>query len=412
MGNLVYNWIERYVLLKSQGGDPLKLKLNKNNIRNNYEFRFYKYLTFIFIILFSCIITVSNLTNFKKVRKLIADEVRIDYNDFFDYEIENSNDGLEKIYSNYSNISRVPIEKLIAINVIYYCQDNNMYLEPYMRSYVDNKYLSKDEKKELYIAVDKEIKRIENIYTVNLMFKRFSPYILSIIFVTFIMCGISLIKNLSNREKIFLGILVFVLGIYICYISFYSLGSELLISLSIIGSVFEFAKNIDCDFIKNLRFIFLVFIVFIFIFVGNENIRINNIGNYNSNDILMINNLKKVSCSDDTDRYKRLGLILFSELNKTNLIEINENKEYIDNLIKSKNKITFIDRRNKNVICYVYFYENMPTYRLIYFENNSNRKLYEGVLNPYMRSIIIKLNGKEKYRDNRNISYYQRFKFV
>lgn len=73
--------------------------------------------------------------------------------------------------------------------------------------------------------------------------------------------------------------------------------------------------------------------------------------------------------------------------------------------MESDKKITFVDKKSKNTICHIYLYKDIPIYRVVYFENNSNRKLYEGVLNPYMRSMVIKLNGCGRHRGKGRIVY-------
>ena len=78
-----------------------KIDTNKD-AEKKYEYRFYRYLGLILIILFSCIVTVSNLINPGETKKLISELVRNDYKDFFQYEIKNSDKSLQDIYDSYS----------------------------------------------------------------------------------------------------------------------------------------------------------------------------------------------------------------------------------------------------------------------------------------------------------------------
>ena len=65
----------------------IKIKKNINkDAEKKYEYRFYRYLGLVLIILFSCIVTVSNLINSYATNKLISQMVRKDYSDFFQYE--------------------------------------------------------------------------------------------------------------------------------------------------------------------------------------------------------------------------------------------------------------------------------------------------------------------------------------
>lgn len=62
----------------------IKIKKNINkDAEKKYEYRFYRYLGLVLIILFSCIVTVSNLINPGETKKLISELVRKGYSDFF-----------------------------------------------------------------------------------------------------------------------------------------------------------------------------------------------------------------------------------------------------------------------------------------------------------------------------------------
>ena len=94
MGKIVYNWIEikiNIIILKGWASLIKIKKIDTNkDAEKKYEYRFYRYLGLILIILFSCIVTVSNLINPGETKKLISELVRNDYRDFFQYEIKNS----------------------------------------------------------------------------------------------------------------------------------------------------------------------------------------------------------------------------------------------------------------------------------------------------------------------------------
>lgn len=163
----------------------------------------------VLIILFSCIITVSNLINPGKTRSLIVEIVRNDYSDFFQYELHNSDKSLEDVYDSYANDKNIEVYKIIALNTIYFGQSKSRYLEPYIRKYIDKYNLSKSDVISLYEEVNKEIKNIENKYIFKLIVKRFSTYILAIAFVTFIMGSASFIRRRNNIEKIIINIFIF-----------------------------------------------------------------------------------------------------------------------------------------------------------------------------------------------------------
>ncbi|EGT3601240.1 hypothetical protein FT888_13650, partial [Clostridium perfringens] len=193
----------------------LEKKYIKKDAEKKYEYRFYRYLGLVIIILFSCIVTVSNLINPGETRKLIAEIVRNDYSEFFKYELHNSDKSLEDIYASYSKDKDIEVYKLMALNTIYFGQDKNRYLEPYIRPYIDKNNLSKSDRIKLYGDVNREIKNIENKYTFKLIVKRFSPYILAIAFVTLIMGSASFIRKRNNVERNIINIFIFLAGIYI-----------------------------------------------------------------------------------------------------------------------------------------------------------------------------------------------------
>ena len=116
----------------------IKIKKNINkDAEKKYEYRFYRYLGLILIILFSCIVTVSNLINSDATKKLISQMVRKDYSDFFQYELKNSDRSMQGIYDLYSKRENIYVYKLMALNTIYFGGDRNRYLEPYIRPYID-----------------------------------------------------------------------------------------------------------------------------------------------------------------------------------------------------------------------------------------------------------------------------------
>ena len=122
MGKIVYNWIviKRNIIILKGWASLIKIKKNINkDAEKKYEYRFYRYLGLVLIILFSCIVTVSNLINPGETKKLISELVRKDYSDFFQYELQNSDKSLQEIYDSYSKNENIEVYKLMALNTIY-----------------------------------------------------------------------------------------------------------------------------------------------------------------------------------------------------------------------------------------------------------------------------------------------------
>lgn len=373
----------------------IKLKKNiKKSLENKYEFRFYKYLVFILLILFSCIITVSSLINPTQARKIIAMEVRLNYNDFFTYEIDNSYKGLEYVYDTYSSENNICIEKLMAINIIYFGQDENRYLEPYIRGYIDNKTLYNRSKKNLYISVNRETQSIENSYVFKIVAKRFLPYVLAIIFVTSIMFSISFMKKRKAIEKIIFGIILFIMGAFICYLSFYSFMNGILLSIAIVGATGEFTIGVECKSLKWFECIFLFVILSIILLASNNNTNNSVLGCRNS-ELFLVDNLENKIGDKKQGTIQALGNNLLNELKKSQMIEINIDNSKMGNLLNAdNNRLVFKDNITRDNVFFIYFYKDIPVYRFVCVNGYTDISIYEGVFNPYMRSIITKLDGK------------------
>lgn len=373
----------------------------KKDAEKKYEFKFYRYLGLVLIILFSCIVTVSNLINTGETRKVIAEIVRNDYSEFFQYEIYNNDKGLENIYDDYSKENNISVERLIALNTIYFGQDESRYLKPYMRSYINKHNLSEEDRRNLYEQVNKEIKVIENKYTFKLMVKRFSPYVLAIIFVTVIMGSSSFIRKRTRVEKIVINSLVLLVGTYICYLSLINIKHGILIKIVIIGALLEFIienKSKVLNYVGGTVVIFIV-VLSLFVKLRDKNIDLNK---YSNDNLVLVNNLQKNSNIENGQNVEKFDESLFSEMKKQNLIEVNEPENQVNKLIQEKNKLILEDKSTDKPIFYIYLYNEMPIYRIVSFEDANSIKVYEGVLNPYMRSTLMKFQKRKSYRKKKS----------
>lgn len=373
----------------------------KKDAEKKYEFKFYRYLGLVLIILFSCIVTVSNLINPEETRKVIAEIVRNDYSEFFQYEIYNNDKGLENIYDDYSKENNISVERLIALNTIYFGQDESRYLKPYMRSYINKYNLSEEDSRNLYKQVNKEIKVVENKYTFKLIVKRFSPYVLAIIFVTVLMGSSSFIRKRTRVEKKVINILVLLIGTYICYLSLINVKHGILINIAIIGALLEFIIDNKSKVLNYVggTVVICIAIASLFVKFHNKNINLNK---YSNDNLVLVNNLKENSNIEKGKDVKKIDRSLFSEMKKQNLIEVNEPEDQVNKLIEEKNKLIFKDKATDKPIFYIYLYNEMPIYRIVFFENTNSIKVYEGVLNPYMRSTLMKFQKGKSYRKKKS----------
>lgn len=381
-------------------------KLDKKGVKKDaekkYEFKFYRYLGLVLLILFSCIFTVSNLINSGETRKVIAEIVRTDYSEFFQYEISNNDKCLEDIYDNYSNEHNISVAELMAANIIYFGQDENRYLKIYIRPYIDKHDLSKEDRRDLYENVKREIKIIENKYTFKLIVKRFSPYVLAIIFLTLIMAGSSFIRKRTRFEKNVINILVLLIGIYICYLSLINVKHGILINIAVVVTLLEFIIENKSNLLKYAGGTVIIFIVATSLFVkfDNKNIDLNK---YNADNLVLVNNLQENSNIEGEQSIQEIGENLFSEMKKENMIEINESKDEVNKLIEKKNKLIFNNKITNKPVFYVYLYNEIPVYRVVSLEDANSIKVYEGVLNPYMRSNLMKLERGKKCRKKEGV---------
>ncbi|MDZ4994473.1 hypothetical protein GNF80_16125 [Clostridium perfringens] len=373
----------------------------KKDAEKKYEFKFYRYLGLVLIILFSCIVTVSNLINSEETRKVIAEIVRNDYSEFFQYEIYNNDKGLENIYDDYSKENNISVERLIALNTIYFGQDESRYLKPYMKSYINKYNLSEEDRGNLYKQVNREIKVIENKYTFKLIIKRFSPYVLAIIFVTIIMGSSSFIRKRTRGEKKVINILVFLIGTYMCYLSLINVKYGILINIAIIGALLEFIIENRSKVLNYVGGTVVICIAFASLFVKFHNKNIN-LNKYSNDNLVLVNNLHENSNIENGQDVKKIDRSLFSEMKKQNLVEVNEPEDQVNKLIEEKNKLILKDKATDKPILYIFLYNEIPIYRIVSFEDTNSIKVYEGVLNPYMRSTLMKSQKGKSYRKKKS----------
>ncbi len=378
----------------------IEKKYIKKDAEKKYEYRFYRYLGLVLIILFSCIVTVSNLINQGETKKLISEIVRNDYSDFFQYELQNSDKSLEEIYDSYSKNENIEVYKLMALNTIYFGGDRNRYLEPYIRPYIDKYNLSQNDRMKLYEDVNKEIKNIENKYIFKLIVKRFSPYILAIAFVTLIMGSASFIKKRNNAEKIIINIFLFLAGIYICYLSIINVKYGIWINLAILLALIEFIIENKS---KSLEYIggSIILIILSLSILGKFECKTNELEKYDINKLVLVNNFQETNFANGEHDIQKSGRALYSEMKKENMILIDNSNENINNLIENKKKIIFNSKETNKPVFYMCLYNNIPVYRLALVKEGQIIKIYEGVLNPYMRSTIMKLERGNSHNKNK-----------
>ncbi|XZL28022.1 hypothetical protein ACSXAG_14800 [Clostridium perfringens] len=378
----------------------LEKKYIKKDAEKKYEYRFYRYLGLVIIILFSCIVTVSNLINPGETRKLIAEIVRNDYSEFFQYELHNSDKSLEDIYVSYSKDKDIEVYKLMALNTIYFGQDKNRYLEPYIRPYIDKNNLSKSDRIKLYGDVNREIKNIENKYTFKLIVKRFSPYILAIAFVTLIMGSASFIRKRNNVERNIINIFIFLAGIYICYLSIINVKHGIWINLAIMLALTEFIienKTILLEYIGGS----IILIILALSILGKFECKTNELDKYDVNKLVLVNNFQGANFVEGEQAIQRIGRALYFEMKKENMILIDNSSEEINSIIENKEKIIFNSKETNKPAFYMCLYNNIPIYRLALVKDGYIIKIYEGVLSPYMRSTLMKLERVKGYKKNK-----------
>ena len=354
----------------------------------------------ILINLFSCIVTVSNLINSDATKKLISQMVRKDYSDFFQYELKNSDRSMQGIYDSYSKSENIDVYKLMALNTIYFGGDRNRYLEPYIRPYIDKYNLSQNDRLKLYEDVNKEIKNIENKYIFKLIVKRFSPYILAIAFVTLMMGSASFIRKRNNVERIIINILIFLAGIYICYLSSISVKSGIWINLAIMIALAEFIIENKTKLLECIGGAIILIILALSI-LGKFEYKSNELYKYDVNKLVLVNNFQGANFANEEHDIQRSGRALYSEIKKENMILVDNSNENINNLIENKEKIIFNNKENNEPVFYMCLYNNIPVYRLALVKDGQIVKIYEGVLNPYMRSTLMKLERGKGHKKNK-----------
>ncbi len=87
------------------------------------------------------------------------------------------------------------------------------------------------------------------------------------------------------------------------------------------------------------------------------------------------------------------------------MILIDNSNENINNLIENKEKIIFNNKENNKPVFYMCLYNNIPVYRLALVKEGQIVKIYEGVLNPYMRSTLMKLERGKGHKKKQSMQY-------
>lgn len=377
-----------------------KREINKD-AEKSCEIRFYRYLVLILIILFSCIFTFSNLVSRGETKNLIWESVRQDYNDFFKYEIENSNKSLYEIYNFYSNEENIDVCKLMALNSIYFGKDENRYLEPYVRPYIDEYDLKQEERIKLYKEVNKDIKSIERRYTCKLSFKRFLPYILSLVFLIVLMYISSSISKKEKGKKRIMSLLVFFIGGLICLFSILNLKEGIWISLAISLALIEFTLENRIKPIKYVlgAFILICMILTIFKFQYDKD----NLGGYDTGNIFLENNFKDTNLPDREQDIQRTGQVLYSEIKNEKLILVADSEKELESLKNNERKIVFFNKESNSPMFYLCLYDGLPVYRVVLIKDGNPNKAYEGILNPYMKRTLMTLENFSKPNNLENL---------
>lgn len=363
------------------------------------EVKFYRYLVLILIILFSCIFTFSNLINPEETRDLIWELVRRDYNDFFRYEIENNESSIDEIYELYSKNKDIEVETLMALNTMYFGKYENRYLEAYIRPYIDRFDLKQDERIKLYKKVNTEIKNIERKYTCILSFKRFLPYIVSLIFLIVLMYISSIIHKFDNNNKRIITLLLFFIGGLICIFSILNLKEGIWINIAILLGLIEFTIENKINIVKYMGGALALIILSLSIFRIQYDR--NNIASYDADNLFLSSNLEKVELVEEEQDIQRGGQALYSEIKKEKLILIGSTTEELKNLVENESKVVFISKEDNMPIFYLCLYNGLPVYRLVFVKDGYIERVYEGVLNPYMKSTLRSL---EKFDDSEEIT--------
>ena len=288
----------------------------------------------------------------------------------------------------------------MALNTIYFGRDENRYLEPYIRPYIEKYNLSQNDRIKLYEEANKEIKNIENKYTFKLIVKRFSPYILAIAFVTLIMGSASFIKKRNGIEKGVINIIIFLAGIGICCFSIIDVKHSIWINLAILLALIEFIIENKS---KLLEYIggSVVLIILALSILGRFECKKNDFDSYDIDKLTLVNNFQETNFANGEQDIQRNGRALYSEIKKENMILIDNSNEDINNLIENQRKIIFNNKETNKPIFYMCLYNNLPIYRLALVEDGYIVKIYEGVLNPYMRSTLMKLERGKIHKKNK-----------
>ena len=69
--------------------------------------------------------------------------------------------------------------------------------------------------------------------------------------------------------------------------------------------------------------------------------------------------------------------------------------------MRTKERSIFNNKETNKPIFYMCLYNNLPIYRLALVEDGYIVKIYEGVLNPYMRSTLMKLERGKIHKKNK-----------
>ena len=210
----------------------------------------------------------------------------------------------------------------------------------------------------------------------------------------------SFIRKRNNAEKIIINILIFLAGIYICYLSSISVKHGIWINLAIMLALAEFIIE---NKTKLLEYIggSIILIILVLSILGKFEYKSNELDKYDVNKLVLVNNFQGANFANEEHDIQRSGRALYSEIKKENMILIDNSNENINNLIENKEKIIFNNKENNKPVFYMCLYNNIPVYRLALVKDGQIVKIYEGVLNPYMRSTLMKLERGKGHKKNK-----------
>lgn len=145
----------------------------------------------------------------------------------------------------------------------------------------------------------------------------------------------------------------------------------------------------------------IILIILVLSILGKFEYKSNELDKYDVNKLVLVNNFQGANFANEEHDIQRSGRALYSEIKKENMILIDNSNENINNLIENKEKIIFNTKENNKPVFYMCLYNNIPVYRLALVKEGQIVKIYEGVLNPYMRSTLMKLERGKGHKKNK-----------